>query len=113
MLILLSPCFLAVLFVETPLATTKNCTVHPCLVTLTIFFQTFRLLTLTPFFHLLVLHSQTKPFVLLNMLRGRGHLKLEPMSIGVGVASKGFNDGLLVLYFVGGVVAAVETVAGF
>lgn len=105
-------CLFAVLPVVAALAPAKNGAVHTALVALAVLLQTFGLLAFAPFLHLLVLNSQTEALVQLHLLGGRFRV-LEPVGVGVGVASQRLDDSLLVFCFVGGVVAAVEAVAGF
>jgi hypothetical protein len=65
---------------------------HPTLITLAIFLQTLRLLTLATFPDLIRLHPQTKPLrVLIHTFSP--FLLLKPMSI----SGQGLNNRLLVL----------------
>jgi hypothetical protein len=109
---LLLPHVFVVLAVETPFASTKNSAFHAALVALAVFLQTFCLLALAPLTHLLVLHTQTKTLALFYVLVVGQLGVLEPVGVGVGVSGQSLNDGLLVLLLIGGVVAAVEAIAG-
>ncbi len=111
-LMLLLPHVFVVLAVETPFATAKNSALHAALVALAVFLQTFCLLALASLTHLLVLHTQTKTLALFYVLVVGQLGVLEPVGVGVGVSGQSLNYGLLVLLLVGGVVAAVEAIAG-
>jgi hypothetical protein len=93
--------------VETALTATKNCTLYSTLVTFTVFFETFCLLAFAPLFYSFRLYTQTEPLGL------RQILSLLIIDKPMNIASEGIDDCLLMLFFVGGVVAAGVAITVF
>ena len=92
------------LIIEAALTTTEDCTLNSTLIALTIFLETFCLFTLAAFFNSLWLYSQAKS------LR---FWQIFPVIINktVYISGQCVNDGLLVFFLIGGMVATGMAIA--
>jgi hypothetical protein len=93
--------------VEAALAAAKNGALYSTLIALAVFFETLGLLALAPFLNCFRLYAQTEPLGL------RQILPLLIIDKSVNISGECVDDCLLMLFFVGGMVAAGVAIAVF